>query len=698
MAITPRNPQKLSEQEKKDILKELEDDHADMRSAQREIRRRWVKTQGAVQGRQLFMDSGPSQAGPSMGLGWEDAGKSSADGDVDKEHIIFNDLRRVYNTDMQRLTSYYLRPEVVPENKSSEMKQGARLGKMFLSDHIRRTGPEAMKAAIARSLILRNIVIMKVHFDPHAGRLVKKPKWKIFGFRLGNKWEPEGEMVWDFPNAKNVLLPRYCVRPELADKIEEYHIETVDSIYRKFGVVVEPETIEADYFDGLDDGLKRDVEGGAPAPVSKQKQALLKEKIVMPCPQYPDGAVFTWTSKTLIRSDVLEDGNPYYSAQLVFNDESAYADSVLWDLLPIQGYLNLGLSATARWLKMISLLRRWVPEEAKVKPDDLTNATGMNGTYSGAKAPEWERIPDINESIFRTIDMARDFIASHGYSNELAKMRRSLSGNALGILQEMDDTIFRPALEQVQSMLTRASGATLRIAAKRINTPRLIKMSAMQGWQIEEGFKGEQLKGNFHADINLMAGMPSNKVLRLEYLKSLYKDGLLDKEQTQAYLEFPSDTQALEEVQKQYEIADKRVSDLMKFPENYEEQLDPETQEKIMVCKINYFVFDNQPLMMAKLQTSMQESYPHWNPWVQMAFLEHWNYAKEQKAIADQQALAMQAQAQGGGAEGIFPGPPAAAGTGLDGAIGSSLGGGDGGVQPPRSQIPQPMATQFTGG
>ena len=86
-----RNPRKLSESEKKDILKELEADHADMRQGQREIRRRWIKTQGAVQGRQLFSDGGVAGA-DVMGVGWEEANRSSATGDVDDESVIFSSL------------------------------------------------------------------------------------------------------------------------------------------------------------------------------------------------------------------------------------------------------------------------------------------------------------------------------------------------------------------------------------------------------------------------------------------------------------------------------------------------------------------------------------------------------------------------------------------------------------------------------
>ncbi len=96
--MNEQNPEKLSNSEKKDILEELEKDHVDMRRNQAEIRRRWIKTQGAVEGRQLFTQGGSNLEGV-LAQGWEQAGASSATNDVDDEHAIFNELRRVYNTD-----------------------------------------------------------------------------------------------------------------------------------------------------------------------------------------------------------------------------------------------------------------------------------------------------------------------------------------------------------------------------------------------------------------------------------------------------------------------------------------------------------------------------------------------------------------------------------------------------------------------
>lgn len=711
------NPEKLSSSEKKDILAELEADHNSMRTNQAEIRRRWILVQQAVEGRQLFSTGTAGMQG-NLGMNWEEAGAQSMSGNVDDESIIFNDLRRVYNTDMQRLTSYDIRPDIMVEDKND--KEGARTARIVLGDRIRKTGVEYLKQGIARGAILRNIAVLKVMYDPRAGRLIKVPKKvSLFGkplFTLGKEVRPEGDVVWKLVNSKCILLPKFTKRIEDAGEVEEYHVDTVEDIYRNYGVVVKPEAVNQDYFDSLDVALKnKDIEGGSSLP-KVENRALLKEKLIRPCPRYPEGATFTWTKETLIRSDKMRYAQmPYFSAQGIFNDDSAFCDSMLWDLLPIQGYLNLGLSATARWLKMISLLRRWIPASAQVKKDDLDNSTSMNSVFEGEKAPQWEAIPELPETVFRLIEQSRDFMASHGYSNELAKMRRALSGNALGILQEMDDTIFRPTLESIQSMLSRAATFDLLLTADCIKTPRLIQMGGRQKWQIEQ-FKGDMLKGNFSAEIKLMAGMPSNKVLRLEYLKALYKDGLLDKEQVQQHLEFPNDNEAAEATAKQYEIADARIKAVLEFPQNYREEMQEGpggASERIFVCNVAMHKFDNHALLASKWRETMQESYDHLEDWVKLAAMEHLHYAVKMKIKQDLMAQGVpEAQAEmtadamaeqdaepsapaPGGPQ--FPGAPDKPGEGVNGLLQAAMGSNQNpGDQPPREQIPKPMNTGFT--
>lgn len=710
-AVKVYKPENLTDSEKADILKELEADHEKMWANQRRMKRRWVMVQNAVKGRQLYPEGSMGLDNGSMALGWMEAGASDPTMSVDQEHAIWNELRRVKNVDQQRLTSYFMRPEVVPNSKDPDDKEAARIARIVLSDHIRRHGEARIKAVCADHLIFYNIVIGKVKYEPSAGQKVRKPVEKqvkvkvpleVAGIKiplatttetqtvLSDEWVAEGDMVWEFPNPKNVLIPKYTARIEDADEVEEYHLSSVEKIYRDFGVVVEAESVSAEYYEGLDYQSKRDTEGWSESEKEVKNKVILKEKVVMPCPRYPEGAVFTWTKKQLIRSDKLRyPGNPYFSAQLQHDGELAYVDSILWDLMPIQGFLNLTQSAKQRWLRMISLLRRWIPASAKIKPEDLSNATAMNGFYEGETPPEWEKIPEINESIFRLYDEAREAIQTHGYSNDLTKQKRAMSGNALGILQEMDDTIFKPALENLGDMFTRMSLFHCMVAAECITTSRLAKMSRRQGWE-SAIFKGEMLKaGGYHVNINLMAGMPSNKVLRLEYLRQLYKDELVPKEEIQQFLEFPSDTQPLEDVQKQYEIVDARIKGLLDF-ENYEEK-DDGSGTKIFQApkKFDYQVYDNHALFVMKLQETLQEQGAYMEPWVKLTVLSHWKWQKDMLAAM----LKAPVPSSGGGAT------SESGSSGLDEALGGELGADsnqNASDQPDRGAIPPPMNSGLT--
>lgn len=713
----------LSESAKQKLLVDLEKSHTEGRSNQREARRKWSKVEHYVAGRQYWNPGSAGRLGRPVGH--EQAGASGATGNVDDEWVIFNEIRRIFLTNMQRLTSYFIDVQVVPDSKDAIDKQSARMGRLFLNDILRKAPAERLKAMIARCLILYNTSFVKVYWDPTKGRLIRKEQIKendnalakgikkVRQWFLGNEMVHEGEIIIEPVNPRNVILPRYTNDLRKAPWIEEIHVENVNYIYQRFNVVVEPEQVRADDLgiQGAGAGWLDDPEsegrirGASEAP---SDQVLLKERIIMPCPEFQRGAILTWVSKHLLRSETLLDHYPglfWFKSHIEFNDKDIYGNSILWDLLPIQDSINTALSAVARWIKSIALLRLWIPAASNVKEKDLDNSTGLAVVFDGDKAPMWDQIPAVPQSVFEILNLYRDFAQSYGFSNELAKMRKAISGNALGMLQEMDDTIFRPALESVQSMLSEAADFALMLAPKYISTPRAIKAFRMKGWEVEQAFKGEMLKGSFHAQINLMAGMPSNKVMRLEFLKSLYKDGLMAKEDVQAYMEFPNDAQALEDVQKQHEIADERVRALMDV-KNYDlqEVVEPSTGRTrvIKTCKVQFHKFDNHAMIAAKLQVAMQEGYDEWDFWIQTAVLDHWQYHLAQMAASQPPAppaggpgAPMPPPMAPGGSPGVFPGPPAVPGGGPMGVLADSMQ--NPSQQPPRELIPEPMNKGFTG-
>lgn len=676
---------KLSQTQTRQILHELETSHSEDCDNQLEWRRKSNKVENYVEGRQMVM------GGPKFGsyYGFEDSMAESEDKDVDKEYFISNEMRRNFILNVQRLTAYNLAADVTPPEKSAKSKNSARAARIFLNHLIRESNPERMKAEVARLLTLHNFCALKVTWDPKAGRNILQPRTgklgKIFGWALGKERRPEGQVKMNVVSGQNLILPKFCESLKSASRVDEVRAMSVDTAWRTYGVELKPEVIKFDQ--GAKWNLNRGLnEGGYGPNLPVKDHVLLKERYVEPCARYQRGAIFTWAGSgenaALIRSSNLLDyypGKPYFGANIITYDKDPMGTSILWDLIPLQNFVNLNMSAAARWLKMLALMRLWVPAESGIDEDDLNNLTGMAAKFEGQKPPIWDQPPELQRSIVELLGISRDLISSYGYSNELAKMKRGLSGNALGILQEMDDTVFKPALESLQAMYSDGSDFALRVATKHMSVPALCRMTSMQGWQMAE-FKGDMIDDEYKANVNLMTGMPQNKVMRLEFLKSLYKDGLLTRDEVKSHLEFATDTEALEQVQKQMEIADKRVEDLMAFPLNYEPQ---ETEEGLIyVCKIQYHQFDNHQLLQTKLQVSMQESFDHWGPWVQMAFLEHWEYHKNQAAAE----LAAQMGPVPGAPEPKFPGPQ-----GPDGM--SQLLGGihTASEQPNRAGIPSPM-------
>lgn len=640
---------KLSQAEQSRIVTELDGTYEESKDNQSEAKRKWDIVDNYIDGRQMMVSGGRA------GLSHEEAEATDATGDIDKEMMIVNEIRRVFMVDMQRLTSYAVDPDVIPESTSQQDKTGARLGKIYLKDMIRRTGENKIKQKLASNLIRYNTAFIKVNFNPWIGPRVRKPKFSMFGIELGSKLEPAGDIELLFPNPRCLTFPINTMELEKADWVQETHVKSVDEVFRTTGKVVAPENIANDNLRRFNN-IQYTKSDSAKSHEKDQRKVLLKERMYRPCEKYRNGAIFTWANKILIRSSELTpfySDLPYFQAKLMFDDMDIFGDSPLWDLINEQDLLNEGMSAVRRWVKLLRLWRMWFPEGCGVDEEEYDNATGVGQKYNGDKAPFFETPPELPVSVQTTINNARDFIASHGFSNELQKMKKAVSGNALGILQEMDDTIFRPGLDSVEDAMSRAGKMILETAAKFIDTNRLIKMSSRQGWEIKT-FRGEMLNDNFHAEIKLQTALPMNKYMRSEMLLKYLKEGVLTIDDVKANIDLGGVDKALEDAQKQYEIADGVVQALLDYPASYKLVVD-EMGNQYEIPRSQPHEFDNHPLMAARLKETMQESFDNWEEPVQMAFAERLKFHDEMNQEAVQKEMDMQAMAAGKPPMGAMP-------------------------------------------
>lgn len=688
----------MSAEESSNLLRDLKTDYSKMREFQYEARRRWNKMELYVEGKQAFDNKSRTF------VGHEIAGARSPSGNVDEEMLLVNDIRRIHLSNMQRMTNYTIQPNVIPDSKDPKDKAGARFGKIALADMFRRNGEERLKKRIARILGVYGTCFLKVYFDPTKGSYIGKIKMDNFGRSYVDEQdtEPEGEVVIEAVSPRNVLLPKFCQDLDKADKLTEVRVETVDWIWRRFKKRIDPEDIKFDQYDGpiYADTTKDSVEVSRG---SVENSAVLKTTYYRPCPRFPQGAIFVFTEKHLLWSSTLTeyyDDLPWAVCEMIFDDQSVLGSSLIWDLIPLQDGVNEVITAMVRHVKMYGDLQLWIPDTAGLDQEKISNATGDHTIYKGDKAPQFKQPPELQQTHYNVYNLLFQKEQSLGAAHDIARTQRALSGNAIANLQEIDDTILRPALNSVEEALQKTSHMALKIMADFYTSNRLIKMSGMQGWQIEKNFRGEMLGGNFHATISLMKGLSSNLVLRREQIESHFEKGLIDRDEARIYLEFGNTDELLENIQKEHEVADTIVKGIAEFPENYTETLvtgpDGRPQRK-WVCKLVPHTFDNHQLIVQKLITFERENFDEQKPEVKEAL--EWRREWHQKFLA---AMATPGLPGRGPVPESMGQPPFERPLPGEGAQGQgNLPGKKAGAdsvqnpvqQPPREQIPNPGAT-----
>lgn len=664
--------------EREDLLRRLNKENADAWIEQLEARRRWSKLEDYVAGRQVYDEVN------GRFVGHEIAGSRSASSDVDDETFIFNLIRRIHLSNVQRLSSYSIYPVVVPNSSDPRDKTGARLGRIALADLFNKIGEKKLKRRIATIIGKYGSCFLKTHFDPSLGRLIHPIKMDEFGEAYIDKTEvvPEGQVIIEAFSPRNVLLPRYCRQIEDADWLEEIHIETTDWIWRKFGVKVEPEPIMAKTWlepQAIDTDM-RDVEWQLNMP---KNGVVVKGRYIRPCPEFARGAIIFYTNKHVLRcTDLLTyyDDIPFTMARAIEDEKSAFGDSWLWDIIPVQDALNNDLSAMVNHVKVYGDQQWQVPATANLKLDNATNATGKIYTYTGDKGMEPVQSTELHQSHFQILNTLHSFGQSLGAAQDITRSNKVLSGNALATLQQMDDTVLRPVLEDVGEAIEGACEQALKLMAEYYTNERLIKMTGMQGWEIKDGFVGEMLNNNFDVQVRLMTGLSNNPQVRQESVLKALQAQIISPQQAANYLEMGDSDKMLEDIQKENEIVDRRIRDITDV-NNY--TINPMTGEK--KCTVIAHAWDNHALMVEKLITYMRENYDHQPPEVQKELDFMLQFHKQ--ALAPPPMMP--------GAPGAQPGmPPMPQGAPTPSGLPDSVQ--NPADQPPAGSIPSPAATGMT--
>ncbi len=690
----------FSEVQKKALLGSLKSEHEELRKFQAEPRRRWTKLELYLAGRQVKDGKNGNY------VGHEIASAASETGDVDDEYFIINDTRRIHLQNMQRLTSYTMQASVIPNSLDPDDKEAARLGRMVLSTIFDELGEKKFKRRIARILGLYGVVFFKTYFDPSAGRIIAPLKLNPFGkpYYDQSDLRPEGRVIIAAVSPRNILMPAACTDIKKADEVEEVSIESLQYIWRRFKMNVRAENITFDQWDNpagaSSVGDRTEMERLAP-----KNSVLLRTRYILPCPRFQRGAIITYCDNHILEAATYMDHyngdeQMWSVAECQYDDRTPIGESLLWDEIPIQDGLNQVATAMVNHIKMFGDGQMTIPSSAGLDADKITNKSGRHLSYNGKEKPEPIEWPELSDTHFRFFEGMRTVGQSLTASHDIARVNKAQSGNAISNLQEIDDTVIRPTLDSIEGGLSEQCKIALGLVEDHYTSNRLVKMTNMKGWQIENAFRGDMLKGNWHAKISLMTGMPTNPAYKRETINAEFKLGLLDRDEARVHLEVGNTDDLMEEIQKENEIADSILKGICDYPGNY---VDTTVQGSAgpmpgKVCKTVYHTFDNHDLLVKKLLTYMRENYDHEPQTVKQTLDEHLKYHQ------DFLAASMIPAPPGAGPHPLTMMPPAGGKPPIQppqGAPGSQVPRGTPGKdsvhsaeeQPPREMIPTPGNT-----
>lgn len=616
-------------------------------------RRRWDFVEAFVDGRQVFDGTG---AGPGVAdsggaglVGWDLAMAPSATNDVDDKKYIFNKARRIHVSNMQRLTAYDIDVNVLPNTKTPKDKSGARLGRLVLSTIIAEADPDRLRRDIAWYLDLRGTAFLKHWFDPMAGPLVHPlHKNKLTGEVEvdESRREPAGAVRWVAVDPACILLPEGCERLEEADWLEEYEVLSIGEIFRRTKVKVEKEVIS------FDEGRLRTGADWRQGDLQFKNHAVLRTRYYRPDPTYSKGAIFTYTTKNLIRSTELKkfyDDIPYSQCHGIYNPKSPFGETWLWDIIPACIGENVAKTALLNYMELLPKLNMQAPVSARFKTEKFNSGSGNIHLYQGEKGMEPLQLPALPESVIQGMNIMEQSSMTLGASQDISRANRAYSGNAISTLQQIDDSAFRPTLTSIESMLRSASRFSLPVVAKFYTVPRTVRLTGMKAWEVEEAFTGNMLEENYQAEINLMTGRPTNSVLQREDIYKAHEAELITAEEARAQLEFGSKFQIWEDLQKAQEIVDRYCEDLNNYPENYGLVQSPGDPARgippgqVMQCKTPFADYYDPKAMLDGLDAFLRENGAHIQEQVvKETFRKHRYYYQDVLRVEEERQAALQ--------------------------------------------------------
>lgn len=329
-------------------------------------------------------------------------------------------------------------------------------------------------------------VLMKTVWNPDAGRVIGSVNGKVVR---------EGDLEVTVIPAYE-FYPDSVTRPDIGACQSVIHAKayTVDEIFRKWGARLPGRTVDVFSMDNT--GLVAGGQGYNPGYQTIQRGSLDEAEIVLewmerPSPMHPEGRMAIVAGDRLLHLSALpwrvgeygERGLPY--ARMICEPNAGYffGCSVTERCIPIQRAYNAVQNRIHEYLARATIGVLAVESGSIVNDEVLEDGVPPGSVLevmAGKQMPQWMDSPQIPQALLSEREsLDNQFILISGTS-EISRNSNvpssSMSGVALEMLKEQDDTRLSQTAENVRDMVRATGVIWLRLLRQFVTTQRATRL------------------------------------------------------------------------------------------------------------------------------------------------------------------------------------------------------------------------------
>ncbi len=328
--------------------------------------------------------------------------------------------------------------------------------------------------------------LMKSVWNPEAGRVIG-----MVNGRVVREGDLEVTVVPAFE-----FYPDSVTRASLDDCQSVIHAKacTVDEIYRRWGVHIPGRTVDVFAVDNT--GVSAGGVGYNPGYQTVQKGTMDDAELVLemmerPGPDLPEGRMIIVAGDTLLHLGPLpwrvgeygERGLPYARVICEPNPGYFFGSSVLERCIPIQRAYNAVQNRIHEYIARSTIGVLAAQEGSIVNEEVLDDGIPPGSVLEvkpGAEMPKWLESPPLPQALAAEREsLENQFILISGTS-EMSRNSNvpssQMSGVALELLKEQDDTRISMTAENVRDMVKRTGVIWLRLLRQFVTTARVTRM------------------------------------------------------------------------------------------------------------------------------------------------------------------------------------------------------------------------------